>query len=77
MAGRFCTFQPAGTYAVWQTLKDASGTTKVVNSTLKLSWKKLVWSTKAITKSFAQRSCLTTGNAGWSFLVQSATSYGT
>ena len=70
--------QPAGTYVVWQTLKDGFGT-RVVKTSIVLSHKKLHWSTHIATKTMSQRSWLASaGNAaGWSFTVPSATVYGT
>ena len=74
-AGRL---QPAGTYTIRQTLRDAFGTKKVVKSTVKLSLKKLVWRTHTASKALSQRSWLESGGgaAGWAFTVPRATVYG-
>jgi hypothetical protein len=71
------TLQPAGTYVVVQTLKDAYGS-KVVKTSISLSRKKLYWRTHTATKTMSQRSWMAGDRsaAGWSFTVPSAVVYG-
>jgi hypothetical protein len=69
------TLQPAGKYTVVQTLRDGF-MTKVVKSTVALSWKKLDWRSFTTTKTLRQAAEGGPGWAGWNFTVPAATVYG-
>jgi hypothetical protein len=69
------TLLPAGTYRIYQVLKDAAGTTKTVASSVTLSRKKLYWYTTDLYRSASQYQKKTSSWGAWLFTMPSATSY--